>query len=499
MPGGLQAGRRHLAARVVVSGLRLSELWAVLLPLLLLTFILMRQIGFVDLGYHLRAGEWTVASGHPLDRDVFTHTFANQAWINQNWLAQVGLYGTWRLGGLQGLLLLNALLFAAGFAVLLRVCVRRTSEVRVAGAACIGALLPALFNTAVRPQSFSWLLMAVLVYLLERSQTRPRILLWCIPMFALWANLHGAFAVGLAFLAVESSVAGWRWARRREDGTRFGIVAGAMAASAAAALLNPWGPKVYGYVFDIGGNPIIRGAIEEWKPPDLATAAGALFFLSVGMVVAAIAVSPVRLRGRDLMMLAVGAALGLIGIRNGLWWTIAAAPPLASLLRPLAARVRFGDPARRTNLVIVAALLALAALTSPWPRSASPLIPPDERSLVNRRTPVAAARYLRSHPVRGNLLNSQSFGSYLEFAAPEVPVFLDSRIEMFSAELWDDYTRAMRAEEGWREVLDRYSIGTIAVARRPQSPIVAALSNTSEWRLVHRDEIAVIFESSGAL
>ena len=54
---------------------------------------------------------------------------------------------------------LNALLFAGGFMLLFRVCLRRVGYVRLASLAVLVAVAPAILNSLVRPQAFSWFLL----------------------------------------------------------------------------------------------------------------------------------------------------------------------------------------------------------------------------------------------------------------------------------------------------------------------------------------------------
>ena len=483
--------RNRTAARLS-QGVTLSALWGVIVPSVFLMFLLASQVGFVDLGYHLRAGDWTWTHGRPLDHDIFTHTVGGTDWLNQNWLAQLVLYGVGRIAGIEGLAAVNAFLFAAGFVILLKVTVRRSGEVRSAALACLVTVLPSLFNTAVRPQSFSWLFMAIVILLLEDTEANPRRLLWLVPLTALWANIHGAFAVGLAFVVIEAITSTLVREGRRRPRWMWTIA----GLSFFAALLNPWGWRVYTYVVGIGSNPTIRSFIDEWQPPTVTTIAGVLFFLSVSLVVAELAISSVKLGPRDLLRLGFGAGLGLLAIRNGLWWTMAAAPPLATLLSPIGAKFAAAsarERPKRAHLGILAFVALLLVLTSPWLRSVSPLIPSSERQLPVKSTPISAARFLRDNDLAGNMFNSQSFGSFLELAATDHLTFIDSRIELFPEELWNEYKDVMSAAPGWNEILLKRNIGYIVVTKHPRPVLVEVLEKSGEWTQAYSDRVALIY------
>jgi hypothetical protein len=166
--------------------------------------------GAVDLAYHLKVGQLMVAE-HALARtDVLAWTTAGRPWLDQNWGAELLLYGIWRLGGFPLLTVVSAALTVATWALVAAACRRRTANLRlVAGAVLAGyAVSAAAFS--VRPQLFSLLLFATELYLLEVARARPRVALAVPLLMPLWANLHGAFVVGVGLLVIEALAAAWR-------------------------------------------------------------------------------------------------------------------------------------------------------------------------------------------------------------------------------------------------------------------------------------------------
>ena len=67
---------------------------------LLLVFIMAARTPLdSDLWWHLRAGEETLRTGHPVLVDPFSYTRQGSAWINHSWLSQVILALLYRAGG----------------------------------------------------------------------------------------------------------------------------------------------------------------------------------------------------------------------------------------------------------------------------------------------------------------------------------------------------------------------------------------------------------------
>lgn len=466
-------------------------MWAVVVLSILAMSVLTRQVGFHDLGYHLRAAAWQWEHRALLDVDVFTSTFRGAEWVNQNWLAQLILYATYRATGLAGLSVLNAALFVTGAALILAVAARRArGDLRVAAIAFTAAGLPAIFNTSVRPQVFSWVLTALILWILERSPEERRLLYVLPPIFVVWANLHGAFVVGLALVAIDA-VSGLAERRPRRGPGRDMMAV--FAACCLAALANPWGWRVYAYAVDVGTDPTIKRFIEEWQGPDITSLVGALFFLSFAFVFGSIIFAARRVSLRDLLRLALGLLLALVAIRNGLWWSVVATPAVATALVHLPLAAGASHARSRAHLLVVAGLAVVVLLSLPWFRSFSPLVGSGERSLVSGDTPVETAAFLAGKRFAGNMFNAQEYGSYLEFAVPDHPTFVDARIEIFPDGLWDDYVDVMVAREWWPEVASRRGIGYIVVPNDRSAPFNRSLDRSPDWRLVHQDEVAVVF------
>ena len=58
------------------------------------------------------------------------------------------------------------------------------------------------------------------------------------------------------------------------------------ASTALATLVNPFGPRVWIYAYDLSTNPVIRDTINEWAPLTLATVPGWFVIVSALAVVA---------------------------------------------------------------------------------------------------------------------------------------------------------------------------------------------------------------------
>ena len=58
------------------------------------------------------------------------------------------------------------------------------------------------------------------------------------------------------------------------------------------------------------------------------------------------------------------------------------------------------------------------------------------------------------------LFNPQPWGSWFEFALPALPVAIDSRIELFPPDVWDDYEAVVDGGDGWEAQLDAWGVSS---------------------------------------
>src|SRR5262249_30434539 len=226
-----------------------------------------------DMWWHLKTGEviWTT---HIIPTtDLFSYTASHQAFVPQEWLSQVLIYGAYRLAGYSGLMFwlcfFTSALLIAGYAL----CSLYSGNAKIGWA---GALLIWLFASvgyAVRPQMIGYLLLIVELLLLHLGRTRsPRWFFLLPPLFAIWVNCHASFflGLGLAALIFLCSFFNFRMGlleAERWDSHRQLRLALALALSALALFLNPIGARIVFYPLEFMLHlPINLTVIDEWKP-----------------------------------------------------------------------------------------------------------------------------------------------------------------------------------------------------------------------------------------
>lgn len=534
------AGRfTRLARRGVSTWPTLGQLWTFLGIFLPALAALLAPMPSVDLTYHLRAGAAILAGAGIPDVDTWTFTVPGTPWLDQQWGAQVVLAAVFQVTGWTGLAILRAALVALTFALLLGA-VRSAwsiASVRAGGSAVASSartatlVVLAFFAVAapalaLRPQLFAIVLFATTLRILVERSRHPR-RLWLIPaMAALWANLHGSFPlvvvlVGLAWLdevalmRVPTPAGHPRLPlpRRLLGSTGVALIA---AFSALATLLNPFGIDAWRYIENLARDPAITSEISEWRPPSPLDPAGFVFYLSllvvVGVLVFRFRSDQGRPPARFFAPIVTVVVFGVLGIATGrglAWWAIAAPVAMVQLqpglrladlqgvrglppLRARTAREASASEGRRSPLnAIIIGVLAVAAITllPLW----RPVGPAGVPVAVVSYAPQGIAHKLQALVRAGQLPRGarvwapQTWGSFLEWAAPDVRVAVDSRIELFPPPVLQDADEIANRALGWLSTLQVRRVDALVLDANGPSHPLTDISTSPQWKQVYSD------------
>jgi hypothetical protein len=447
--------------------LTMPRLWVVVVLGAIGVMELAQLPGAVDLAYHLKVGQLMVAE-HAVPRtDVLAWTTAGRPWLDQNWGAQLILYGIWRLGGFPLLTIVGAALTVATWALVAAACRRRTANLRLLAGTVLAGYAVSAAAFSVRPQLFSLLLFAAELYLLEAARTRPRVALAIPLLMPLWANLHGAFVAGIGLLVIEALAAAWR--RDRAGAVRYLLVTVAGVAG------------VLGYAVSLPTNRAVTRIVTEWGPTNPRQLTGILVVGALGLLVVALvrAPAPGRLPEQLLRMAMLG-GLALWAVRGVAWFGLALPVALCALARERPPRPAAEDRGAPAVSVLVLVALAVALVASAPPLGRVLLGPRPEMTLA----PVASADWLAANPQPGRMLNFQPWGSYLELRlGPEVQAAFDSRVELPPEELWDRYLAVFTGRWDTGRLLDDWGVGHVVLSRRSAPALAELLERSGRWRV----------------
>ena len=469
-----------------------------------------------DVFWHLRAGREILANGDVPSVDTWSLVGAGRPWTSQDWLSNAVLHmlhGAGDVGGLGATVasLVYAALVAAAFALLwLAMGIRGLSGWLGRVVWLTVGLTVAGPTIGVRVQVVDLTMAAATLLILWGYIAKPgRSWLIGLPLLSLlWANLHAGWV--LLFLLAGAVIVGELLDSRlghRPDGhtlsRRQTLELGISALVAAAAIaLNPNGLDLYRYPIETALIPAHRDFLAEWSPPDVGTIVGQLFvaFVLLG-VTPALLLGWRRLRLADLLILVGLTVMAASAARFLLVAPIAAAVVCLALGKVAGSthigRVtapllnRMARPPRGHGQAILNAALIALVVAAGAAVTLTRIHPQAQRAAISEHMPVAAVEWLLEHDPGARPFNTYSWGGYLGFMRPSLPIYIDGRSDVYGDAPIREYAQAVTLETDPAILLDRWRIDHVLF--NTVSPLASWLDGRPEWRSVYRDDLASVW------
>jgi hypothetical protein len=435
---------------------------------------------------HLRTGRLILERGVP-HSDPYSFTAHGVRWVAQSWLAEL-LYGVLdRAFGAASIRILGAVVAAAIAALTLRLALRlvrdrtRAVGLTVAVFGCMFALW------SERQLVLGALAFLALVWVVEvpESWAGRRAVFLIPPLLWVWANVHGSFMFGFAFLGLH--LAGrWLEGERPWTGRQRGLLVGAVA-GAAVCLLNPYGPALLTFPFELLGRGDVLAKVVEWKSPDFRTFQGQVFAVWLVVLVVALARGRSRVSRRDLVVAVPFLLLAFWAQRNIAMAAFATLPVVArAVALPDCDETRERRADRLATGRVLVALLALMLVYSSVDAITGP-------AFDFHGNPVAAMHAVEHDGLLGRRVAEwNGWGGYVALRYwPRQPVFMDDRFDMYPVPFIRETFELQDVTPQWQDVLRRTRVEV--VVWRTDDALSQVLAESPDWVRVHRDLTAVVF------
>jgi len=465
-----------------------------------------------DLGRHITVGNYILDTRTIPLQDVFSHTMSGAPLTPHEWLSEVLFALSNRLMGLNGAILLSALVIATA----LWLVYVRSSQGRKTffPLLLVGALtlLTSSIHWLARPHIFTFLLLALWVIVLEQMKKGKTRLWWLLPLLMLaWVNLHGAFIAGFATWLLYALGLVWDklWFKSEESEPlpdkfwRRYLLGGVTALP--ATLVNPSGLGLWKTSVGYVANKFLVDRTVEYQAPDFHDQSFWPFLIFIILLVMVIGLRDKKTRAEWLIPSAAWLAMALYSGRNIPLFVIVSAPLLAEGLEDLVYRysaqhkllgriLRHDENLFAINSTIngilwpiVFVVIAVIGLRAG--------IKFDKEQLGNAydpaEFPVEAVNWLEENPQQGEMFNYFTWGGYLLYREwPEMNVFIDGQTDFYGEELSREYLEVLALDPGWEDVLAKYSVDWVLL---PVDELAArTLQQKADWTVVYKDDTAVI-------
>ncbi|HEY9870255.1 MAG TPA: hypothetical protein V6D08_13900 [Candidatus Obscuribacterales bacterium] len=492
-PGRLGDANFWLAAAVVV--VFLGSFWLALSALRVFCF------SSVDSFWLIQAGRDILSQGRLPASDFYSFTHYGRPWILYQWLFEVALGLIDRAGGLQALQAATGVMAALIFSVLgLQGMTRRGVNFWVAWWVTASATAACLTFISLRPHLVSLLFVYLVKRLLDSHWERPGWrLLWLMPLFVVWANCHLMFAIGLAMVLAYWLAAFWVWLAGRgtaaaaANWNRFRLLGAAFVLCLGASLANPYGWEIFTYGALTTGQEYWTGRIGEVMAPQFNEPIGGMILAYIMLAILSFMVSTTRPPLPEALVFIGLLGAGLSSYKLLPYFVVSTMQATALRLQPALSQL--------VGTILPPRLGKVTQYLTAWSRSLYFSVPVLLLAFVFGLTrpvlfppwvPVRAADFVEEHRQQGRLFCSAKFGSYLIYRfGGRLPVFIDTRFDMYGPEMSRAYFLAHREGVGWRALFERHSITWAMV--ESGSGIARILNSDPDWTRLYLDRDAAIF------
>jgi len=452
-----------------------------------------------DLGHHLAMGRNILESKEIPTQDMFSFTRKGEPRPPYEWLTQIFFALAEKVGGLDGIIFISALLLASSFTIVLADSVRRSQLPLTALMITSLAVAASSLHWLPRPHLVTFLFLAIWMERLERVRSGRSIPLWQFPLLMLiWVNSHGGFLFGiLGWMAYMAAGILDKIRTRADDGLcRKYLLIGALSIATTFITPSLWGN--WTAVLDNSNRYVLSRTVET-MPPDF-TQPGILPFGLLLLITFIIIMTTRKTIPISHIFLLVGfGILGITFVRNIPIFAIVAAPILTQ-----ASRAMF-SPAKRWSIIesnILSLESRLLGITYPILTVTAMAIllvthfQSDKSNVIHYNEniyPVAAANWLEGHLQEGNGFNDFNWGGYLLYRLwPRQKVFIDSQTDFYGEELVKEYEQVITARKNWQSIIEKYGVEWAILP--VSSPLSTALRD-SGWKPLYEDGTAVIFRT----
>lgn len=448
-----------------------------------------------DIWWHLSVGDWIVHNHAFPHNGIFSRTAANHPWLAYSWGYEVLLSRAYAWFSFIGIGLFGTALTIAVALALFLMLYRISRRFWLAWALSLVADTAFLFNIAPRPLFFTIILFSITLTLLFDAQRSGEIrgLYWLPLIFLIWANIHIQFVYGLAVVGLFAGInllqhlairfrvyPSFLLAPTLPVAQPFAV----LACSAVAACVGPYSYHLYQHVLVISQSKIMYRMIIELQALsfeyfnqylELQLAVGAYFALGWQKKI-----DPFKLA-----LLIFVCVFAFRTWRDAWFLCVTSAALIAdfpSAPENRQAQIRLSGWASVGVASIL--LLTLAARNTDFNTIGLDRV-------ITSEYPVDAANFLRRNPVGGPIYNSFDWGGFLIFYMPEYPVSIDGRTDLYGDAMDEQYYSTQEAEPSYTKDPTLNEAGFIILKRK--FPIASMLLTDRRFRVIYRDDLAVVF------
>ncbi|MDK1028265.1 MAG: hypothetical protein QGD96_02915 [Anaerolineae bacterium] len=458
-----------------------------------------------DLPRHLLVGQQTIQSLNVSTIDIFSFRTEGLPSYPHEWLAQVFLTFGYIIFELNGVILVVSILITLTFAVVYK-------NVRTAASPLIALIFTGLALSAStihilpRPHIFTYLMVAIWIFLLEKVRLKQSRAWWIFPIVMLiWVNLHGMFILGiLIWLAyIVGKIYDHKFKTKAALTNNWPLFVGGLI-SIPVTFLSPSGPGIWKVIFELGSNTYITSRISEYQTANFLLPGTWPFILMIVLMVLGLVLNPKKIPASHFLMLLGFSILAFYSSRMIPIFAIVTAPIVARLTTNWINHKKQGSKFLQLESFLRSMEANFSGIIWVWVTALAVTLllafgftidPQNKGNTFDENVfPVTAVNWLKDHPQTGHMLNDFNWGGYILLETwPKYEIFMDGHTHIYGETLTREYEQVITTSDSWESTLNKYKIEWAILPSSSQ--LVNALTGKG-WETLYIDENAIILRAN---
>ena len=467
-----------------------------LILILLFALLVVSQINTIvdnDLWLHIKAGEYAVKNFSIPTVDIFSYTLENKPWIHYDWLSEILFYIVFINFGWFGLNILKALIIVLCFYMLYLVSSRGRKIIWPVFFIML-SILAFGYRSFVRPEMFSYLLLCIFLYILEKDN-----LVYILPFLqVIWVNTHGYFIIGpvLIFLYFIGEVS----CKDRVKARRLFL---ALILTAAACFISPYFYKGILYPLKIiqeayAGKQLYMHDVQELTMPARSGLMRYVFFWGLAILASLTFIMNLKKARVGHMLIFLVSFIAAYSAARYMPLFIFTAMPLAAMnMNERNSTEKVKEEWFYAAFILIICFMAYFFISNSYYRlTRQSDFKNTGSSFSGLLIPSGACNFLEKNNIKGRIFNTLDFGPYIAYRFyPEKRVFIDTRVGLYKEGFYELYRRAQNYPKEWEAVQERYGFN-IALIRHlftGTERILKYLYKSQDWCLAYYDQNSAVF------
>ncbi|NMC35438.1 hypothetical protein GYA49_00160 [Candidatus Beckwithbacteria bacterium] len=450
-------------------------------------FLFLYPVLDADLGWHLRYGDYFWQHGQILKANTFSFQMPNFIWANHSWGFDIISSLLFKLGSFQLLSIIGSLLIAGS----LYLCYLTLAKKELAALMVLifWAFNAPLLNLGYKSKLVSLFFTCLLWFFLKNYQANfKKIYLYLIPpLFLLWTNIHGEFAIGFLILAVFLLPLLYQDKIKKKQSK---LIIATIALSGAVTFLNPYFYQLHLTAIAHLSSPSFS-QIYEWQPLPLSTPL-MIAFLSYSFLFWLTAKKSQKTYIGEFLVLAIINLMALKARRFIPLFLLLSLPHFINCLSLSISKAY-------VKLINIGLLLTITIYALLFHLPKQNILAQNWASYCNTEVLCSEGliSFLQENKIKGKIFNAYRLGGYLEYRYPQVPMYIDGRMTVWrdqnGQEPFSDYAKMVYTQPGWRELFMAQDFD-FAILNKPY-PLTKMLVEQEYWLIMYEDEKLVVLKN----